>query len=243
MREKLFLAGAAGAIGRVLGPLLVRAGYEVHGSTRQEAQALRAQGVTPVVVDVFDAPALNAALLRVAPAIVVHQLTDLPQKLEPSAMAAALARNARVREVGTRNLVAAAIAAGTKRMVAQSIAWAYAAKPLPYVEEDALDLQASGDRLVSVRGVATLEDAVLHSAPLVGTVLRYGHLYGPGTGFDARRGASPLHVEAAALAALLAVQRGVGGVFNIAEENAEVDSAKARRELGFDASARVKGAS
>jgi nucleoside-diphosphate-sugar epimerase len=240
VNKRIFLAGAAGAIGRVLGPLLVRAGYEVHGSTRQaaRAEALRAQGVAPVVVDVYDVPALHSALARIKPAIVVHQLTDLPQNLNPAVMAEAMARNARVREEGTRNLVAAAKAAGATRMVAQSIAWVYAPGALPYVEENPLDLHAEGTRLVSVRGVAALEEAVLRGG-LQGTVLRYGHLYGPGTGFDARRGASPLHVEAAAMAALLAVQRGVTGIYNIAEDEAEVSSAKAKRELGWDAAMRA----
>jgi len=245
MKERIFLAGASGAIGRVLGPLLVQAGYEVHGSTRQAARAgvLKAQGVVPVVVDVFDAAALKWALLQAAPTTVIHQLTDLPPSLDPANMDEALLRNARVRDEGTRNLVAAALAAGATRMVAQSIAWAYAPgqKGVLHVEEDPLDLNAQGRRLTSVRGVAALEDAVLHSPPLKGTVLRYGHLYGPGTGFDARRGDSPLHVEAAAMAALLAVQVSPGGVYNITEENPHVSSARARRVLGWEPQRCVAG--
>ncbi|HEX4327543.1 MAG TPA: NAD(P)-dependent oxidoreductase [Burkholderiales bacterium] len=245
MKERIFLAGAGGAIGRVLGPLLVQAGYEVHGSTRRAARAgtLKAQGVVPVVVDVFDADALKWALLRVAPTTVIHQLTDLPPGLSQTNMDEALLRNARVRDEGTRNLVAAALAAGAGRMVAQSIAWAYAPgkEGVPHVEEDPLDLKAQGRRLTSVRGVAALEEAVLHTPPLKGTVLRYGHLYGPGTGFDAPRGDSPLHVEAAAFAALLALQRSPGGVFNITEENAHVSSARARRVLGWQPERCVAG--
>jgi uncharacterized protein YbjT (DUF2867 family) len=90
MSEKtVFLAGAAGAIGSALLPLLIGAGYAVHGSTRraERAKALAALGVQPVVVDVFDAPALAAALKRIAPAAVIHQLTDLPRSLDPQAMA------------------------------------------------------------------------------------------------------------------------------------------------------------
>ncbi|MFS2055300.1 NAD-dependent epimerase/dehydratase family protein, partial [Variovorax sp. CT11-76] len=96
MSERIFLAGATGAIGSALIPLLREAGYEVHGSTRQpeRAAALEARGVKPVLVDVFDAQALKAALVRIAPHGVIHQLTDLPRGLDPARMAEATARNA-----------------------------------------------------------------------------------------------------------------------------------------------------
>ncbi|QRF61306.1 NAD(P)-dependent oxidoreductase [Variovorax paradoxus] len=241
MSERIFLAGATGAIGSALIPLLREAGYEVHGSTRQpeRAAALEAQGVKPVLVDVFDAAALKAALVRIAPHGVIHQLTDLPRGLDPARMAEATARNARVRTEGTRNLVEAARAAGAVRMVAQSIAWAYAPGPKPYTEAQPLDTEAEGARRVSVGGVVALEQAVLHAPGITGTVLRYGQLYGPGTGADEPKGASPVHVEAAAWAALLAWRHSAGGVFNIAEDNPEVDSGKARRLLGWTPSMRL----
>lgn len=241
MSERIFLAGATGAIGSALIPLLREAGYEVHGSTRQpeRAAALEAQGVKPVLVDVFDAAALKAALVRIAPHGVIHQLTDLPRGLDPARMAEATARNARVRTEGTRNLVEAARAAGVLRMVAQSIAWAYAPGPKPYAEAQPLDTEAEGARRVSVGGVVALEQAVLHAPGITGTVLRYGQLYGPGTGADEPKGASPVHVEAAAWAALLAWRHSAGGVFNIAEDNPEVDSGKARRLLGWTPSMRL----
>jgi nucleoside-diphosphate-sugar epimerase len=241
MSEKVFLAGATGAVGRALVPLLVEAGYEVHGSTRrpERAAALQAMGATPVLVDVFDARALKEALVRIAPAGVIHQLTDLPPGLDPARMAESLVRNARVRTEGTRHLVEAARAAGAKRIVAQSIAWAYAPAPKPFTEDLPLDLDAEGARGVSVRGVAALEQAVLNVEGMTGTVLRYGRFYGPGTGTEAPAGPSPVHVEAAAWAALLAWRRGIGGVFNVTEDGPEVDSAKARRVLGWRPEMRV----
>ena len=195
----------------------------------EKAKALAALGVQPVVVDVFDAPALAAALKRIAPAAVIHQLTDLPRSLDPQAMAEAVVRNARIRTEGTRNLVAAALAAGCGHMVAQSIAWAYAPGPKPWREEQALDLDAEGSRSISVRGVAALEQSVLGATALKGTVLRYGQLYGPNTSKTQPEGTSPLHVEAAAWAALKALQRSTGGIFNIAEDGSEVSSEKAKR--------------
>jgi nucleoside-diphosphate-sugar epimerase len=242
MSEKVFVAGATGAVGTALVPLLIDAGYTVYGSTRRadRAAALQAQGVHPVVVDVFDADALKAALLRIAPWAVVHQLTDLPKDLDPARMAEAAALNARVRTEGTRNLVAAAQAAGAQRLVAQSIAWAYASGPKPFTEDQPLDVDAQGMRRVSVDGVVALEQAVLGTQGAHGitaTVLRYGQLYGPGTSTAEPRGAMPLHVAAAARAALLALQRSTGGVFNIAEDSAEVSSEKAKRAWGWTADA------
>jgi nucleoside-diphosphate-sugar epimerase len=241
MSDTIFLAGAAGAIGTVLVPLLRDAGYTVHGTTRspERAKALQAMGAKPVIVDVFDAAALAQALEDVAPCAVIHQLTDLPQGLDPKLMADAAARNARIRDEGTRNLVAAATAAGATRIIAQSIAWAYAEGPTPHTEDHPLDTGAEGMRRVSVGGVAALETHVLGHSALAGTVLRYGQLYGPGTGADQAKGASPLHVEAAAYAALLALQRSAVGIYNIAEENAVVSTQKATHTLGWNADMRV----
>ncbi|MFM0337145.1 NAD-dependent epimerase/dehydratase family protein [Paraburkholderia fungorum] len=240
MTSKVFLAGATGAIGTALIPLLIDAGLSVYGSTRsaQRAKMLEDAGVIPVVVDVFDAQTLANELARIRPQSVIHQLTDLPRGLDPSRMAQAVVNNARIRNEGTRHLVKAAAAAGCSRLVAQSIAWAYRPGTLPYVESSPLDVDAAAPRSISVQGVVALEKWVLESTALTGTVLRYGQIYGPGTGADAPSGASPLHVQAAAIAALLALQRSPGGVYNIAEDHAEVSSEKARRELGWSASMR-----
>jgi nucleoside-diphosphate-sugar epimerase len=99
---------------------------------------LREMGVEPVVVDVFDAGALRKALADAQPEVVIHQLTDLPHALEASKMTDGLVRNARLREEGTRNLVAAAAAAGARRLIAQSISFIYAEGPMPHREEDPL---------------------------------------------------------------------------------------------------------
>jgi len=116
LNKKVFVAGAGGVIGRRLCPLLVRDGWSVTGTTRsaEKASALRAMGVTPVIVDVFDEKALLDIVCAAQPDVVVHQLTDLPPALDPTKMAEALIRNARLREVGTRHLVAATVAAGSQ---------------------------------------------------------------------------------------------------------------------------------
>jgi nucleoside-diphosphate-sugar epimerase len=234
MGKSLFLAGASGAIGRRLAPLLIAEGWRVVGTTRQAEKLgmLRELGVEPMIVDVFDAASLADAVARVAPEVVIHQLTDLPPAMDPARIAEATARNARLREAGTRNLVEAAVRAGAQRLVAQSIAFAYAGERQPHREEDPLAVDAEGRAGVSARGVASLERQVLE-APLTGIVLRYGRLYGPGTGFDAPKGPSPLHVDEAARAAALAAARGASGVYNIAEDDGTVTIVKARRDLGW----------
>jgi hypothetical protein len=114
---------------------------------------------------------------------------------------------------------------------------------LPFRETDPLDVHAEGTRAISVSaGVVPLENAVLKQGAFVGIVLRYGQLYGPGTGRDAPHGAAPVHVDAAAYAALLAIEHGAPGIYNIAEPNDLVATDKARRDLGFDARFRLPNA-
>ncbi|MET2830473.1 NAD-dependent epimerase/dehydratase family protein [Mesorhizobium shangrilense] len=241
MGYRIFLAGASGAVGQRLIPQLLKAGHQVTGTTRlaAKAQQISALGAEPLVVDVFDADALSRAAASARPDIVIHQLTDLPAGLDPSRMGEAIVRNARIRDEGTRNLVRAAIAAGARRMVAQSIAWAYAPGPEPHTEADPLDGGAQGDRGISMTGVIALEKWVLQSPPLAGVILRYGQLYGQGTGRDAPAGSAPLHVDAAAYAALLAVDSALSGAVNVAEANTYVSTQKAVGELGWHADYRL----
>jgi nucleoside-diphosphate-sugar epimerase len=168
---RIFLAGASGVIGRRLVPLLVEAGHEVAGTTRSEgkAQLLRGLGAEPLVVDAFDAEALREAVVAFAPDLVMHQLTDLPDL--PAEIPKRATDNARIRDEGTANLIAAAGAAGAKRFLAQSIAWVPAGGP------------ESRERL---------ESQVLEFG---GVVLRYGQFYGPGTYYEAAPPPDPPRIE------------------------------------------------
>jgi nucleoside-diphosphate-sugar epimerase len=234
MSKRVFVAGASGAIGQRLCPLLCSDGWHVTGTTRSQEKAewLRAMRVEPVIVDVFDEQSLRDAVTAANPSIIVHQLTDLPDVLDPKLMDEASVRNARMREVGTRHLVAAARAARVTRLVAQSIAFAYAPGPTPYREDAPLNVNAAGRAGVSARGVASLEEQVL-AAPLEGIVLRYGRLYGPHTGVETPPSGGALHVDAAADAAHRALTRGTRGIYNIAESDGTVSSEKAVRDLGW----------
>jgi uncharacterized protein YbjT (DUF2867 family) len=187
---RIFLAGATGVIGSRLLPLLVGAGHEVAGLTRSpsKAAAVRASGATAVVHDVYDADGLAAAVLDFAPDLVVHQLTDLPD--EVARLATSGEANSRIRTEGTANLLAAAAAAGAKRLLAQSIAWTPPA--------------GRGD------AIATHESAVLAAG---GVVLRYGQFYGPGTYYESTPPAHPrIHVDTAAARTLALLEAPTGVV-------------------------------
>ena len=172
---RVFLAGATGVIGIRLLPLLAGCGHQVAGMTRSHDKTTQivALGATPVVCDVFDAAALLDAVRAFSPDLVMHQLTDLPDKRDE--IAGYVERNNRIRTEGTRNLLTAAAACGAGRFLAQSIAWAP---------------PGSGD------AVADHERLVLDAG---GVVVRYGQLYGPGTYYRDDLPPPPrIHVDAAA---------------------------------------------
>jgi nucleoside-diphosphate-sugar epimerase len=238
----IFLAGASGLVGRRLVPLLRDAGHTVTGTTRspEKAAALETLGAKAVVVDVYDARALLKAMHAAGPDVVIHQLTDLPDTVDPQTYPAALARNTRIRIEGTRNLVAAAEMAGARRLIAQSVAFAYAPGNEPHTEGSPLDTAASGTRRSSVEGVIALEEAVTRSPAFDGVVLRYAYFYGPGTWHMGPERRPAIHIDAAAHAAFLATTRGGPGIYNIAERGESVSIDKAVRDLGFDPQFRLK---
>jgi nucleoside-diphosphate-sugar epimerase len=236
---KVFVAGASGAIGRPLVRQLVAAGHEVTGMTRREerAEEIRAAGASEVVCDVFDAPALEAALGEAAPEAVVHLLTSLPLRLDYRDKDA-LAPTNRVRSEGTRNLVAAAKAAGARRLIAESVAFFYAPKGSWVKDEEApLFLDAPPPFGTAAAALAELERQVLDAEGLEGLVLRYGWLYGPGTYYaadgslteDAHKRKAPVvgkgtgtfsfvHVEDAAAATVAALEHGAPGAYNVVDD-------------------------
>jgi nucleoside-diphosphate-sugar epimerase len=230
----VFLAGASGVIGRPSISILVGRGHRVFAMTRNASldARIREAGAVPIVLDVFDAARLRSALAAIKPQAVLHQLTDLALLSDSSKLAEALERNARVRRIGTANLVGAAVDAGVEHIVAQSIAWVYRPGPEPYLEQAPLDVGAAGLRAVTVEGVAALERTVLSTAGIRGCVLRYGQLYGPGTGAD-RPKDIPLHVDAAAWASVLALEKRAAGIYNVAERNPHVSTEKIRTDLGW----------
>jgi len=235
---RIFFAGAGGAIGRRLTPLLRAAGQDIVGTTRSaaKAEALRALGAEPVVIDVFDADALARAVKAAAPQLIMHQLTDLAFAPGTPQYEEGLKRNARLRIEGTRNLVAAARAANVGRMIVQSIAFIYAPNPGVRVEGDPLTTDPAF--AATVAAVKVLEQAVL-SMP-EGVVLRYGFFYGPGTWSpDDPLRAPAVHVDAAAQAAFAALTKAKSDIYNIADDDPTLSSEKAKRAFGFDPAFRI----
>jgi nucleoside-diphosphate-sugar epimerase len=169
----VFVAGGTGVLGRRIIALLIARGDRVTALSRTTANgaSLLAAGAAPALADVYDLEVLTRVVRQAAPDVVMHQLTDLT--------GGDLAANARIRVVGTRNLVNAARSAGVGRVVAQSIAWAYEAGEKPADEPTPLDVSAPEPRRTSVQGVVALEAAVRELPEWV--VLRYGRLYGRGT--------------------------------------------------------------
>ncbi|HUC08231.1 MAG TPA: NAD(P)-dependent oxidoreductase [Solirubrobacterales bacterium] len=237
---KVFVAGASGVIGRPLVRQLVAAGHDVTGMTRSEDRAaeIREAGAAAVVCDVFDAAALEAAVRAAAPEVVVHELTALPARLDYKAKQDPLAPTNRVRTEGTRNLLAAAKAAGARRFIAESVAFFYRPEGEWVKDEEApLNLEAPGFFSGAAAALADLERQVASAEGIEGVVLRYGWLYGPGTFFD-RVGSqtedalkrrlpivgkgegtfSFVHVEDAAGATVAAVERGAPGTYNVVDD-------------------------
>jgi nucleoside-diphosphate-sugar epimerase len=236
---RVFVAGATGAVGRRLVPKLVIAGHEVTGMTRSESKSedVRRAGARAVVADVFDVDALGAAMEVARPEVIVHELTALPDRIDFRKADTYAATN-RIRTEGTRNLIEAARAAGARRLVCQSIAFAYRMDGEGLkTEEDPLLSEAAGAFGSAVSALREMEAMVLGSDGLDGLVLRYGFFYGPGTYYaangtstdDVRRRRLPIvgkgsgvfsfvHVDDAADATVAAVERGAPGVYNVTDD-------------------------
>ncbi|GHO51325.1 NAD-dependent epimerase/dehydratase family protein [Ktedonospora formicarum] len=222
---RILLVGATGVIGRRLIPVLIKSGHEVIGTTRtaEKRQRLERPGASSVVVDVFDREKVFTLVRETHPDVIIHQFTDLSEMH--------LSTDSRILQEGTRNLVDAAKQAGVHRLIAQSMAWAYAPGEGPADESVPLDIEAPEPRLTTIKGIQALEAAVAEME--WGVVLRYGLLYGPGTWFapdgtiaeHVRQGqrvadqgvTSFLHVDDATHAALLALNW-PQGIFNIVDD-------------------------
>jgi nucleoside-diphosphate-sugar epimerase len=219
--------------------MLLADGHEVTGMTHspEKVDALRAAGVEPVVADALDASAVATAMSDAHPDAVIHQLTSLPPRIDPRTITRDFAMNDRLRGEGTRILVDAAKAAGATRILAQSIAFAYAPGPAGTMhdEDDPLYLDSPEPFRRSARALHELESTVVAAG---GLALRYGYFYGPGsaisasgsTGEDIARRRMPvvgsgqgvwsfIHVDDAARATVAALTRGEPGAYNIVDDD------------------------
>lgn len=236
----IFIAGATGAIGRPLVQRLLNDGHTITAITRspESAAQLRTQGMTALIVDVFDREKLMEAVAESQPEVVIHQLTSIPVDLDVRKMAEEFVPTNRLRIEGTRNLMDAAVKAGARHFIAQSYGAGYSPDSEGLATEDQPLYLDAPDAFVSmVQAIDNLENIVLNTPGITGTVLRYGHFYGPDTGYTSESVVSAvqkrqmpivgggnavfsfIHVDDAAAATVLAVNHGKAGIFNIVDDD------------------------
>jgi len=240
---KVFVAGATGVLGTQLVPQLVANGHEVVGMTRTASKrdALRALGARPVVADALDPDAVARVVAESEPEVIVHQLTALSGALDMRHVDRFFAMTDRLRTEGTDHLLAAGLAVGARRFVAQSYAgWPFARTGGPVKSEtDPLDPDPPEALRPTLAAIRHLEQAVTGVERAEGVVLRYGAFYGPGTGISLdpeaamakplRRRQFPLvgggggvwsfvHIEDAAAATVAAVEHGPGGIYQVVDD-------------------------
>jgi nucleoside-diphosphate-sugar epimerase len=235
---KVFVAGGSGAMGRRLVPQLVAGGYEVVAMTRDEGKAswLRRVGAQPVIADALDRAAVAEVVKASEPEVVIHQLTGAKSFKN---FDKEFALTNRLRTEGTDYLLEAALAAGARRIVAQSYGnWNYERTgSLVKTEEDPFDPDPPANQVKSLQAIRYVEDTVVNADGIEGIALRYGNFYGPGTGIDlggdivaqVRKRTFPIvgdgggiwsfvHMDDAAAAAIAAIGHGRPGVYNVADD-------------------------
>lgn len=232
----IFIAGATGAIGRFLVPLLVKAGHRVTALTRSpDSTAQLAQmGAMPVVGDVYDEARLTRLVVQSEAEVVIHQLTAFGTKVGDP-----YAETIRVRIEGTRSLIAAARAARARRFIAQSISFMCSPSGSGLTDEETpLYLDAPPAVRALAEAVASLEQQTLDASAMSGTVLRYGWFYGPGTSWDPdgfipgaiRAGTYPIvgagagtysfiNLRDAAAATIAVMAHEAAGIYNIVDDS------------------------
>lgn len=170
---KIFVTGATGVIGTNLIPALIEKGYEVGGMTtsKEKVASLQSLGATAYVGNVLEKAQVQAAFQDFQPDFVIHQVTALSN--------GSILENAKVRSIGTRHVIDAVKELNVKRVIAQSIAWAYEPGETIATEEDPLDIHSTDKRRITIDGIIALENTIQEIPNSV--ILRYGTLYGPGT--------------------------------------------------------------
>ena len=235
-----FLAGASGALGRRLLPLLLANNHQVTALTHSahNLAALRSTGAYATLADGLDAAAIMQAVTQAKPDIIIHQMTALIHVTSLRNFDRQFALTNRLRTEGTDNLLQAARAAGVRRFIAQSYGnWVYQPTGTePKTEQDPLDPAPPANQRQSLAAIRNLEHCVTTAPGIEGIVLRYGNFYGPGTGFSSNgiipnavrkrmlpvigNGAgvwSFIHIDDAATATMAAIDQGTSGIYNIVD--------------------------
>jgi nucleoside-diphosphate-sugar epimerase len=231
---RVFITGATGAIGTPLVTQLLDGGHQVIGTTRTpaKAEALRSRGAEAIELDLLDRRAVWEAVAAAEPEAIVHQATALAGLSDFKHFDRSFAMTNRLRTEGTDALLAAAAETGVRRFVAQSYtSWPYAREGGPVkTEDDRLDPDPATQMRESLAAIRHLEECVVGFG---GIALRYGGFYGSPADAQlelVRKRRFPLvgdgagiwsfiHVEDAAAATVLAVERGEPGVYNVVDDD------------------------
>jgi nucleoside-diphosphate-sugar epimerase len=180
---RILIAGASGAIGRVLVPRLRANKHEVFALTRSRdsAPTLKEFGAEPVIADALDSAAVKAAVGRIRPDAVINELTSLPRHYTPAEMKTAAERDRKVRVEGNNHLLAALRDAGVRRYLLQSCGFWYAPgagladESVPFISSASPGVEAG------TRTYMELEARAWATPGIELVALRYGFFYGPGT--------------------------------------------------------------
>ena len=231
---RVFVVGASGAIGTRLVPQLIDAGHEVIGTSRSAAGAkrVRALGARPVALDLLDAHAVRKAVLASEPEAIVHQATDLSNVGNLKHFDRTFAQTNRLRTEGIDTLLAAARETGVRHFVAQSYASARYVREGGWVKsEDApLDPTPVPSARESQAAMRHVDEAVAGAG---GIALRYGVFYGAandGLIEPVRKRQFPIvgdgagvwswiHLDDAAAATVLALERGEAGIYHVVDDD------------------------
>jgi nucleoside-diphosphate-sugar epimerase len=240
---KVFVAGATGALGRQLVPMLAAGGHEVVGMTRspRKQDLIRTLGARPVVADALDPEAVAQAVAEAEPDVIAHELTALSGAIDLRNFEQTFDETNRLRTEGTDHLLAAGRAVGVERFVAQSFAgWPFARTGGPIkTEEDPIDTSPPDAVRATLEAILHLERAVTGAGWTEGVVLRYGGFYGPGTSLGNPDGEqleairkrklpivgngegvwSLIHIEDAARATVAAIEHGKRGIYHVVDDD------------------------
>jgi nucleoside-diphosphate-sugar epimerase len=238
------VAGATGAIGKQLVPMLVERGHEVTGMTRTPAkeEAIRSIGARPVVADGLDPEAVAQAVAEAEPEVVIHELTAIDAGTVGRNIDKQFAVTNRLRTEGLDHLLDAARAVGARRFIVQSFAgWPFERTGGPIKsEEDPLQTSPPKGVVETLAAIRYLEETVTGAEGIEGVVLRYGGFYGPFTSIGlnpdgeqiemVRKRRLPVvgdgggiwslvHIRDAAAATAAAVERGDPGIYNVVDDD------------------------
>lgn len=235
---RVLVAGGSGVIGRKLLPLLASVGHDVFVLARSSSRAsqLERTGAKVVTGDALDNQAVQRAVEQAGPDAIVNMLTAIPAEVNPRKLSTDFAQTNLLRTTGTANLIEAGKRAGVQQVISQGLAYAYEPGGAGLANEDTPFWSRPPKQFVPV--LAALKELEQRTGDAGGLVLRFGHLYGPGSIYAAdgsfvrqvKAGKVPVvgggtatfsftHSHDAATAIVAALDKSASGALNIVDDS------------------------